>query len=105
MCVGYKPQPVEAPHLLNSFLITYPFNKHPVSGNHHTSPILSITTVDIDRLRLLTNNREEMGDVIIYNRWSQYWERLPIMYTKDTHLVVISVIDGGATKGVLAIKG
>jgi hypothetical protein len=60
--------------------------------------------VDIDRLRLLTNNREEMGDMIIYNRWSQYSERLPITYTKVTHLVVISVIDGGVTKGALVIK-
>ena len=45
-----------------------------------------------------------MSDVIIYNRWSQYSERLPIMYAKVTHLVVISIIDSGLTKGALVIK-
>ncbi len=60
--------------------------------------------MDIDRLRLLTNNREEMSDVIIDNRWSQYRERLPIMYSKVTHLIDIRIRDGGLTKGGLVIK-
>jgi hypothetical protein len=60
--------------------------------------------VDIDWLRLLTDNREEMSDVIIYDRWSKYRERLPIMYTKVAHLVALSVRDGGVTKGGLIIK-
>jgi hypothetical protein len=41
--------------------------------------------------------------MIIYDRWSHYAERLPIIYAKVTHLVAIDVLDGGVTKGALVI--
>ena len=104
MCVGVKPQPPIKPHLLDRFLSTGAFYKHPVSGNHYASPIRSRTAVDINRLRLLIDNREEMRDVVVCNRWFENYERLPIPYTKVTHVVVASVPDNGLIKGVPVIK-
>jgi hypothetical protein len=53
---------------------------------------------------LLADNREKMSNVIIYNCWSQYRKRLPIMYAKVTHLVAFGDRDGSVTKGWFVIK-
>src|SRR5512143_260401 len=45
-----------------------------------------------------------MSDVVIYNRWSQYRERLPIMNAEVAHFISIRSRDGGLPKGRLVIQ-